>query len=60
MEKFYISTTTKDLSFFLRFLIMWFGRNTKIADIPQSEFERALNACMRPAKAEESNNDRHS
>lgn len=53
MQHFYLSTNTKDLVFFLRFLTMWFGCNTKIADIPQSEYERVFNACMGFVKVRE-------
>ncbi len=53
MQHFILSTTVKDLVFFLRFLTMWFGRNTKIADISPEEFERAFNACMHHVKAKE-------
>lgn len=52
MQHFYISTKTKDLVFLLHFLPMWFGGDTKIADISQGEFEMAYRLCMRTAKVE--------
>lgn len=50
MQYLYISTKTKDLVFFLRFLSMWFGKDTRIADVSQTEIERAFNACRRSIK----------
>lgn len=46
MQRFYLSTKPKDLAFFLYFLTIWFGKNTRIADISQGEFEKVYWLCM--------------
>ncbi len=50
MTRFIISGRNLDLSFALRFLTMWFGCNTRIADISPEEFERACRVCMKVPK----------
>lgn len=60
MCQFILSTNANDFIFFIHFLSMWFGEGIKIADISESGFKRAFNACMRPVEAKESNNGRYS
>lgn len=50
MSHFILSTTTKDLVFSLRFLTMWFGKGTRLADISSEDFERACRVCMKVPK----------
>lgn len=50
MQHFILSTKTKDLSFALQFLSMWFGKNTRLADISAEEFEKVYRLCIRVPK----------
>ena len=50
MTRFILSGKNLQLAFPLRFLSMWFGKGTRIADISPEELERTCRVCMRISK----------
>ena len=48
LQGFRFCCKARDLPFLMSFLSTWFGKNTRIADIPKQEFSRVYRLIMRP------------